>query len=284
MVVNRKLLTALLASTLLASSSALADNTVSPPPPPPPATGSAPAGNNAAPGANTATTSGTPAATGGTAATPNAGAPANAQDNSPKTSDEAFDVRVKGMEEQVNDIKEKIFRTKARLLLLQETVVGGDIISGARAIIVHKNEMGATFALESAAYALDGSPIFTKVDVKGDLADKDQIEIFNGRIVPGNHQLAVKLEFKGHGIGPITYLDGYRFKVTSNYTFNAEAGKVTTVQSIGYEKGGPFAELKDKPDVRYETNVSKDASLAKGSTPTPDASTPSAPPSGANAP
>ena len=201
----------------------------------------------AAPAAGAATTP-APAPAGGAAATP---APA------PQSSDEAFDVRVKSLEEQVNDIKEKIFRTKARLLLLQETVVGGDIVSGARAVIIHKNEMGSNFLLTSAAYALDGQPIYTKVDVNGDLSGKDQVEIFNGRIVPGTHQLTVKLEYQGHGFGPISYLEGYKFKVTSSYTFNAEGGKATTVNAIGYEKGGPFAELKDKPDVKYETQVSK---------------------------
>jgi hypothetical protein len=189
---------------------------------------------------------------------------------SPQTSDEAFDVRVKGLEEQVNDIKEKIFRTKARLLLLQETVVGGDIVSGARAVIVHQNEMGSTFYLTSASYALDGSPIFTKVDVNGDLAEKDHLEIFNGRIVPGTHQLTVKLEYQGHGFGPINYLEGYKFKVTSSEVFNAEGGKTTTIKAIGYEKGGPFTELKDKPDVKYETAVSRE--LAKPDSKSDDAS------------
>ena len=37
----------------------------------------------------------------------------------PLTADEAFNARVKTLEEQVVDLKEKIFRTKARLLLLQ---------------------------------------------------------------------------------------------------------------------------------------------------------------------
>ena len=119
---------------------------------------------------------------------------------------------MKSLEEQVNDIKEKIFRTKARLLLLQETVVGGDIVSGARAVIIHKNEMGSTFLLTSATYALDGQPIFTKVDVNGDLSGKDQVEIFNGRIVPGTHQITVKLEYTGHGFGPISYLEGYKYQ------------------------------------------------------------------------
>src|SRR4051812_44581252 len=60
---------------------------------------------------------------------------------SAQTADEAFTTRVKTLEEQVVDLKEKIFRTKARLLLLQETVLGGDLSSGARAVIFHRNEM-----------------------------------------------------------------------------------------------------------------------------------------------
>ena len=65
-----------------------------------------------------------------TASAPAAAAPAE----SAQTADEAFTTRVKTLEEQVVDLKEKIFRTKARLLLLQETVLGGDLSSGARAV------------------------------------------------------------------------------------------------------------------------------------------------------
>jgi hypothetical protein len=157
------------------------------------------------------------------------------------TADEAFTTRVKTLEEQVVDLKEKIFRTKARLLLLQETVLGGDLSSGARAVIFHRNEMGAQFILESVAYALDGAPIFTKVDAAGDLDKREEFEIFNGRIVPGNHQIAVRMVYRGHGYGIFSYLEGYKFKLQSNQTFNAEAGKVTTVATNngGDQAGAP---------------------------------------------
>src|SRR5205814_2187905 len=173
--------------------------------------------------------------------------------------EEAFNTRVKTLEEQVVDITEKIFRTKARLLLLQETVLGGDLSTGARAVLIHKNEMGSSFVLESVAYALDGAPIYTKVDVDGDLDKREEFEIFNGRIVPGNHQVGVKLVYRGHGYGIFSYLEGYKFKVQSSYTFNAEAGKVTTVKIVGFEKGGLTTDLKDKPAVRYDVEVAKDA-------------------------
>ncbi len=179
----------------------------------------------------------------------------------PSTASDAFNTRVKTLEEQVVDLKEKIYRTKARLLLLQETVLGGDISSGARAVISSKNEMGGTFALESVTYALDGAPIFTKVDRNGDLANRQELDIFNGRIVPGQHQIAVRLVYKGRGYGVFSYLEGYKFTVTSSYTFNAEPGKVTNVKVVGYEKGGLTADLKDRPAVRYDVEVTKDAGL-----------------------
>ncbi len=179
----------------------------------------------------------------------------------PLTSDEAFQTRVKTLEEQVVDLKEKIYRTKARLLLLQETVLGGDLSSGARAVLVHKNDMGGTFALESVAYALDGSPILTRTDKDGDLSKRPEFEIFNGRIVPGQHQVAVKLVYRGRGFGVFSYLEGYKFTVSSSYTFTAEPAKVTTVKVVGYEKGGLTTELKDRPAVRYDVEVSRDAAM-----------------------
>ncbi|MGC4122102.1 MAG: dihydrolipoamide acetyltransferase [Myxococcales bacterium] len=182
----------------------------------------------------------------------------------PQTSDEEFSIRVKTMEEQVNDLKEKIFRTKARLLLLQESVLGGGSISqGAKAVLVHRNEMGSSFYLESVAYALDGAPVYTKVDVDGDLDKKEEFEIFNGRIVPGQHQIAVKLQFRGHGFGIFSYLEGYKFKVQSSYTFDAEPGKITTVKVVGHEKGGITTDLKDRPSVRYDLERSTDAAMKK---------------------
>ena len=172
--------------------------------------------------------------------------------------DEAFELKVKALEENVNELKEKIFRTKARLLLLQETVLGGDITAGAKAVLVHRNEMGSQFVLESVSYALDGAPIFTRVDSEGDLDKKQEIEIFNGRIVPGNHAISVKLQYRGHGYGVFSYLEGYKFKVQSGYTFNAEGGKVTQIKIVGYEKGNITTDLKDRPAVKYDVEVTRD--------------------------
>jgi hypothetical protein len=147
---------------------------------------------------------------------------------------------------------------------LQEMVIGGDITTGAKAVLVHRNEMGSSFYLESVAYALDGAPVYSKTDVDGDLEKREEFEVFNGRIVPGNHQLSVQLTYRGHGFGLFSYLEGYRFKVQSSYTFNAEPGKALTIRVVGFEKGGLTAELKDRPAVRYDVDVQREEPVKQG--------------------
>lgn len=185
----------------------------------------------------------------------------------PKTAEEQNDLKVRTLEERVSDLKEKIFRTKARLMNLQEMVIGGDITTGAKAVLVHRNEMGSSFYLESVAYALDGAPVYSKADQEGDLEKREEFEIFNGRIVPGNHQLSVQLVYRGHGFGLFSYLEGYRFKVQSSYTFNAEPGKAMTIKVVGFEKGGLTAELKDRPAVRYDVDVQREEASPRSATP-----------------
>ncbi|MEM7679367.1 MAG: dihydrolipoamide acetyltransferase, partial [Myxococcota bacterium] len=103
--------------------------------------------------------------------------------------DSDYAVRLRSLEERVNDLKERVFRSKARLILLRETVLNG-AISGAKAVILHRNEMGSSFTLEQAGYALDGAPLFNKTDPEGGLDEQEQIELFNGSIVPGNHNIS----------------------------------------------------------------------------------------------
>ncbi|MBK9519018.1 MAG: dihydrolipoamide acetyltransferase [Anaeromyxobacter sp.] len=193
-------------------------------------------------------------------------APASAP-AAPQTAEEQNDLKVRTLEERVSDLKEKIFRTKARLMNLQEMVIGGDITTGAKAVLVHRNEMGASFFLESVAYALDGAPVYSKADLDGDLSSRQEFEVFNGRIVPGNHQVSVQLTYRGHGFGLFSYLEGYRFKVQSSYTFNAEPGKALTVTVVGFEKGGLTTELKDRPAVRYDVDVQREDPTQKASAP-----------------
>jgi hypothetical protein len=202
----------------------------------------APAPPSATPPADTGapSTSGAPPAAGeGTAAPGDSG---------------AYTVRMRSLEKNVNELKEQIFRTKARLNLLKETVLGG-VIGASRAIIRHKNEMGSSFRLVKAAYALDGVQIYSKSDDTGRLAEMNEFDIYNGAIQPGSHTLSVALQYQGNGFGVFSYLKGYKFNVKSSHTFVAGESKTTNITVVGYEKGNITTQLSDKPAVDFRVNV-----------------------------
>jgi hypothetical protein len=165
-----------------------------------------------------------------------------------------YGVRLRDLEQRINELKEQIFRSKARLSLLAETVLQG-VVAGSQAQIVHENKMGNSYKLVKVVYALDGAPIFNKADEEGGLGDQDEFDIYNGSMVPGEHTLTVKLEYQGHGYGIFSYLKGYRFKVSSSHTFTAPEGKALSLHIVGYEKGGPTAPLEERPAVRFVERV-----------------------------
>lgn len=161
-----------------------------------------------------------------------------------------YAVRLRDLEQRINELKEQIFRSKARLSLLAETVLQG-VVAGAQAVIVHENRMSSSYRLVKAVYALDGARIFSKADEEGSLGERQELDIYDGSIVPGEHTLTVNLEYRGHGYGIFSYLKGYRFRVRSNYSFTAPEGKAVTIRVVGYEKGGPTAPLEERPAIRY---------------------------------
>lgn len=165
-----------------------------------------------------------------------------------------YSVRLRDLEQRVNELKEQVYRSKARLSLLAETVLEGAVV-GSKALIVHENKMSASFRLVKVVVALDGAPIFTKEDEEGRIAEGGELPIFDGSIVPGEHTLTVNLEYRGHGFGMFNYLKGYRFKVRSNYSFTAPEGRGVTVRFVGYEQGGPATPIEERPAVRFLERV-----------------------------
>lgn len=163
----------------------------------------------------------------------------------------AFALRLQELEDRINDLKEQIFRSKSRLVLLRERVLRA-AIGGSQTVISHVNDMSATFEMRQVIYSLDGNAIFSLTDMDGSLSDQDSIEIYNGAILPGPHNLAVEMIFVGNGYGLFSYLEGWRFRLRSSYAFTAEDGKVAQLQVIAYEQGGVNQPIEERPDIRYE--------------------------------
>lgn len=194
-----------------------------------------------------------PAAAPSPSGAPPAGAPAAAPAGN-TGGDGNYTVRLRSLERGVSELKEQVFRTKAKLQLLKETVLGG-VIGASRGIIRHKNDMGGSFRLVKAVYALDGVQIFSKADDSGRLSEMKEFDIYNGAIQPGSHTLTVQLVYQGHGFGVFSYLKGYKFNVRSSHTFVAGEGKATVVTVVGFEKGGMTTSMEDKPAIDFKVNI-----------------------------
>lgn len=159
---------------------------------------------------------------------------------------------LKTVESQVDQLKEKVFRSKARLMLLEEKVIRG-VVSGAKALVRHVNQLGAAFELQSITYYFDGNPIYQKTNVgtDGALAKTRKEQIFEANVPPGNHSLSVSGVIQGKGAGIFAYLADYTFQFSSSQSFVARDGKTTRIDSVLYRKGGALGDWAEAPNVEF---------------------------------
>lgn len=146
----------------------------------------------------------------------------------------------------LSELRERITRARARPGALQREVEPGT----ARAVLVHRSEMGPAYRLESATYALDGETVYAKVDVDGDLASRREFEVFSGPLAPGVHEVEVRLVYRGVGNGLARFWDGHRFEVQGSHRFGVTAGRLSVIRIAGYERDDTF-EVPDRPALRF---------------------------------
>jgi len=172
----------------------------------------------------------------------------------PAAVDEAYEYRLRELEEKVVSLKEKVFRSKTRLMLLKERLLN-DVIAEAKVILMHRNDMGSNFKAMSALYFLDGEKIYFADENSKVLEGSDDLELFNQSLAPGNHVLSVEMVYRGDS-SLFAYLKDYEFKLRASYTFYATKGKITAVRSIGYQRGDITWDLRERPSINFEINQS----------------------------
>jgi len=217
---------------VLAASAAFAQDPA-PQPDPGAAAGDTPPGDTT----TTTTTTDTPAAT---------------------TPDEPYTVRLRKLEQKVEELKEQAWRVKARVGMLKEAVIAGGI--GSRSTIIHENKMGGNFKLIKLVYSLDANQLYAKTDDTGKLNDQKRIEILSGPIAAGTHTLSVLMMYRGEGYGVFRYLRGYKFTVRSSHPFTVGEGKHVQITVKGYERGGMTTPLDKRPAIEF-----KDTTVFEGS-------------------
>jgi hypothetical protein len=165
-----------------------------------------------------------------------------------------YTIRLRDLQQRIDQLKEQIRRSHTRLSLLSETILSGGA-AGSRATIRFENKLSEQFQLTRALIVLDGQVQYNKADRSGALAEQEIIPIFSGSIPPGDHTLQVLINLQGYGYGVFSYLRGYRFEVRSSHSFTAVEGKTTKLRILAYEKGGVTTPLEERPAVRYLEKV-----------------------------
>jgi hypothetical protein len=158
---------------------------------------------------------------------------------------------LRSVEQEIDGLKERVFRSKATLQLLRELVLEGKN-TGSRVQLWHVNKMGPAYVLESAQYYLDGKNVYSRVDNSGALDREQELELVQQALPPGTHNLQVSFVLRGNGLGVFSYLDAYSFKVQSSYSFTVEEGRATQLRVILNESGGPLKAFVDRPSIDYE--------------------------------
>jgi hypothetical protein len=178
-------------------------------------------------------------------------------------------VRLRDLEQRIDDLKEQIRRSHTRLSLLSDTILSGGV-GGARAEITFKNDLSGAFRLTGAVFVLDGAVQYNRQDDSeaGLLSNQKEIPIFSGSIPPGDHTLQVLLQLRGHGYGVFSYLRGYRFEVKSDHSFTITEGKTIDLEIVAFEKGGVTTPLEQRPAVRYVEKIKTGLQPGGGATPT----------------
>ncbi|HEX5101733.1 MAG TPA: hypothetical protein VFV94_19610 [Polyangiaceae bacterium] len=211
-----------------------------------------------------------PAATATTATPPAPPPSATATGAAAPLDGSTYVVRLRDLEQRVDELKEQIRRSHTRLSLLSDTILSGGV-GGARAEIAFKNELTSAFHLTGATFVLDGSVQYNKQDDSGALAEQKTIPIFSGSIPPGDHTLQIVLKLRGHGYGVFSYLRGYKFNVPATHSFTVTEGKAIKLDAIVWEKGDVTTPLEERPAIRWQQTVS-----SSGEDSRPDASPTSA--------
>jgi hypothetical protein len=165
-----------------------------------------------------------------------------------------YAVRLRDLEQRVDDLKDQIRRSHTRLALLSDTILGGGT-AGSRAEVAFHNEMSGAFLLTRALFVVDGQIQYNRQDDSGALADQKEIPVYSGSVPPGDHTIQVSLTFQGNGFGVFSYLRGYKFEVKSSHSFTALEGKMLSVTATSYEKGGATTPLEQRPTVEWNEKI-----------------------------
>lgn len=178
--------------------------------------------------------------------------------------------KFRDLERRTFELKDQVFRAKARLTLLSETLVSANV-GTTRAVIVHKNQMSRLFQPIRVSYQIDGREVFTKEDTAGVAMDGKDLVVWEGGLPAGEHTVGVTVVYRGNGAKVLSYYDKYNFTARAAHRLTAIEGQTTRLLVRCFEKGTALtAKVEDRPDFEFKVAGGSAATGATAGAKAPD--------------
>lgn len=168
--------------------------------------------------------------------------------------DATYELTLRELEDELNELKDDIFGSKSRLFQLREQILN-DPIGGSRAVLLFTDDVGRRFELVSVNVGLDSNQIYAATDATHDLDGLRNAEIFDGAMTPGLHNISVRLEYVGNGFGMFSYMNGYRVAVRSSQQVMVDDGMTAEVEIRGWEDASNGAAYEERPSIEFNVTT-----------------------------
>jgi hypothetical protein len=167
-----------------------------------------------------------------------------------------YSVRLRDIESKVDELKENLRRSQARLTLLSDTVLSGGA-SGCRAEVDFVNDIQSGLDLVGVMITIDGVVQLNKQDENGGLMVSRSYPVLRAAVQPGDHTVQVKLSYRGAKGGLFSYMSAFRADVKGSHTFATSEGKNVRLKILASERGGFFAPLEQRLGLEWPETSDK---------------------------
>lgn len=181
------------------------------------------------------------------------GADASAQTATSSASDPLAELQQ--LQARIDALEARIVDTSGQVDLLKETAMTGEI-GRTYGDIVHRDELGSGYRLESIRYVMDGQVLLERSAEKGRrLREPEVMPLYRGAIAPGDHVIEVEAVVRSGTFGIFTYAEGYKFKVQSRYLLQVREGRLNRLSIVFFQKPDVTLAAEERLGVRYDLAV-----------------------------
>ncbi len=211
------------------------------------------------PGAQSPTPATTSSAPATTSSAPSPDVAASAVQPTTSASSTVTSDQLSDLDRRTRDIRDQVFRSKARLSLLTETLLGS-AQGGAKLVVVQKDQMGRLYQMVKVSYQLDGREVYVRSLEPGRPTDSKEQNVYDGNVRPGDHTLAIAVTYRGDGNKVFSYYDQYQFTAKAAHRFSVVDGQTTRLEVRCFEKGNPMlVRVEDRPAFDFRVESTKKA-------------------------